>query len=45
MTVQDPASALRQTPSRHTELRTGTIGPVGVLMQSIAQISPTLGVF
>ncbi len=45
MTVQDPASALRQTPTRHTELRTGTIGPVGVLMQSIAQISPTLGVF
>jgi amino acid transporter len=45
VTVQDPASALRQTPARHTELRTGTIGPVGVLMQSIAQISPTLGVF
>lgn len=45
MTVQDPASALRQTPPRHTELRTGAIGPVGVLMQSIAQISPTLGVF
>jgi amino acid transporter len=43
VTVQDPA--LRPTPARHTELRTGTIGPVGVLMQSIAQISPTLGVF
>src|ERR1700710_2980952 len=29
----------------HTDLRKGSIGPVGVLMQSIAQISPTLGVF
>lgn len=45
MTVKDPASALHEAPTRHTELRTGTIGPIGVLMQSIAQISPTLGVF
>jgi amino acid transporter len=45
VTVQDQDSTLNQTPTRHTELRTGTIGPVGVLMQSIAQISPTLGVF
>ncbi len=29
----------------HTDLRTGSVGLAGVLMQSIAQISPTLGVF
>jgi amino acid transporter len=29
----------------HTDLRTGSIGLAGVLMQSIAQISPTLGIF
>ena len=29
----------------HTELRKGSIGLAGVLMQSIAQISPTLGIF
>lgn len=45
MTVQDPASTVADVPQAHTELRTGAIGPVGVLMQSIAQISPTLGVF
>jgi amino acid transporter len=45
VTLQDSASTLHQPPAPHTELRAGTIGPVGVLMQSIAQISPTLGVF
>jgi amino acid transporter len=45
VTVQDPAQALTGTSQPHTELKTGTIGAVGVLMQSIAQISPTLGVF
>ena len=29
----------------HTDLRKGSVGLAGVLMQSIAQISPTLGVF
>ena len=29
----------------HTELNKGSVGLAGVLMQSIAQISPTLGVF
>jgi len=29
----------------HTDLRKGSIGTAGVLMQSIAQISPTLGIF
>ncbi|GAS89634.1 APC family permease [Mycolicibacterium brisbanense] len=29
----------------HTDLRRGSIGLAGVLMQSIAQISPTLGIF
>lgn len=29
----------------HTDLNTGSVGLAGVLMQSIAQISPTLGVF
>jgi amino acid transporter len=29
----------------HTDLRKGSIGLAGVLMQSIAQISPTLGIF
>lgn len=29
----------------HTELRKGSVGLAGVLMQSVAQISPTLGIF
>jgi amino acid transporter len=29
----------------HTDLRKGSIGLAGVLMQSVAQISPTLGIF
>ena len=29
----------------HTDLRKGSVGLAGVLMQSIAQISPTLGIF
>lgn len=29
----------------HTDLRRGSIGLAGVLMQSVAQISPTLGIF
>ena len=29
----------------HTDLRRGSVGLAGVLMQSIAQISPTLGIF
>lgn len=46
MTVQNPAAAtVPETPQAHTELKTGAVGAIGVLMQSIAQISPTLGVF
>ncbi len=50
MAVTDPAptaSALSVAEPKvvHTDLRKGSIGLVGVLMQSIAQISPTLGVF
>ena len=29
----------------HTDLRRGSVGLAGVLMQSVAQISPTLGIF
>src|SRR6201996_8616 len=29
----------------HTDLRKGSVGLAGVLMQSVAQISPTLGIF
>ncbi|MET0901420.1 MAG: APC family permease [Mycobacterium sp.] len=32
-------------PVVHTNLKTGSVGLAGVLMQSIAQISPTLGIF
>lgn len=45
MTVQYPAPSVPATLQSQTELRPGTVGAVGVLMQSIAQISPTLGVF
>ena len=45
MTVQRTAPAVPDVPLAHTELKTGAVGAVGVLMQSIAQISPTLGVF
>lgn len=45
MAVQNSAPAVPEAPLAHTELRTGAVGAVGVLMQSIAQISPTLGVF
>ena len=34
-----------RTPIVHTDLRKGSIGLAGVLMQSVAQISPTLGIF
>lgn len=44
MTSQiDPSTAAPETLS--TNLSTGTIGLGGALMQSIAQISPTLGIF
>lgn len=33
------------TTTVHTDLNTGSVGLAGVLMQSIAQISPTLGIF
>lgn len=50
MTSTGPAMAraaeFRATPPTvHTELKQGSVGLAGVLMQSIAQISPTLGVF
>ena len=51
MTTTNPAVARPEavasgaTPVVHTELRRGSVGLAGVLMQSIAQISPTLGVF
>lgn len=46
MTVVDPAStSVRTDEVLHTDLRKGSIGLAGVLMQSIAQISPTLGIF
>lgn len=45
MTVQDPAPAVTGASQPRTDLRSGAVGAVGVLMQSIAQISPTLGIF
>lgn len=39
MTVQDPAQSAPVTSGEGAELCAGTVGPVGVLMQSIAQIS------
>ena len=48
--VADPASPLPAAPPQpnkivHSELRKGSIGLAGVLMQAVAQISPTLGIF
>jgi len=51
MTSTDPATAspvaFSSAPVKtvRTDLRKGSVGLTGVLMQSIAQISPTLGVF
>ncbi len=51
MTVDNPAAARPPSgastavPVVHTDLRKGSVGLAGVLMQSIAQISPTLGLF
>ena len=52
MTSTDPALPLSNTALLsaapkivHTDLKKGSVGLAGVLMQSIAQISPTLGVF
>ena len=49
MARPDPATAVPAAPDAvlrvHTDLNTGSVGLAGVLMQSIAQISPTLGVF
>ena len=46
MAVQDSAQPVaRDVQVVHTDLRKGSIGLAGVLMQSIAQISPTLGIF
>lgn len=53
MAVTDPSQPSAQATARdggpagivHSELRTGSIGLAGVLMQSVAQISPTLGIF
>jgi amino acid transporter len=52
LTSTDPAlplsnTALLSAPPKivHTDLKRGSVGLAGVLMQSIAQISPTLGVF
>src|SRR5882757_9639392 len=48
--VADPGSPLPAAPPQpnkivHSELRKGSIGLAGVLMQAVAQISPTLGIF
>jgi amino acid transporter len=48
--VADPASPLPAASPQpdkivHSDLRKGSIGLAGVLMQSVAQISPTLGIF
>lgn len=45
MAVQDSATSIAAPRVVHTDLRKGSIGLAGVLMQSIAQISPTLGIF
>lgn len=51
MASTDPAvrvgAGLASAPVKtvHTDLRKGSVGLAGVLMQSIAQISPTLGIF
>ena len=51
MATTDPATGagVGSLPSPsdavHTDLRRGSVGLAGVLMQSIAQISPTLGIF
>ncbi len=50
MAVADPTPAASSGTTAgvkvvHTDLRKGSVGLVGVLMQSIAQISPTLGIF
>lgn len=49
MAVADPNQTVSavHVPSRvvPTDLRTGSVGLAGVLMQSVAQISPTLGIF
>ena len=37
--------AASAVPVVHTDLRKGSVGLPGVLMQSVAQISPTLGIF
>jgi len=46
MASTDPATFVPpMAKTVHTDLNTGSVGLAGVLMQSIAQISPTLGVF
>src|SRR6201995_4432258 len=44
-----PPGVMTGTPDAvevvHTDLRKGSVGLAGVLMQSVAQISPTLGIF
>jgi amino acid transporter len=50
MAIADSSPSVVQAPTVtekvvHTDLRRGSIGLAGVLIQSIAQISPTLGVF
>ena len=53
MAVTDPSQPSAQATTRgdaavgavHSDLRRGSIGLAGVLMQSVAQISPTLGIF
>lgn len=40
-----PGLAPTSAGTVHTDLRKGSVGLAGVLMQSIAQISPTLGLF
>lgn len=53
MAVTDPSQPYAQATGHgdaavgvvHGELRRGSIGLAGVLMQSVAQISPTLGIF
>ena len=43
---QSPPELRHSTPTRvQSDLRRGSVGLAGVLMQSVAQISPTLGIF
>src|SRR6201992_533612 len=42
---QSPPGTRTAVAVAHSDLRRGSVGLAGVLMQSVAQISPTLGIF